>query len=201
MATALDRNDKGAWIVTAMGRRFSLLDPKPADVDLLDLAIALAQQCRWSGHTREHYSVGEHSLRVADFVKHALAHRGRREAVVPELQALLHDAAEAYIVDVPRPIKPLLQGYREIEERVHAAICARFGIPVELPDVVHEGDGVLLITEARDLFDTHPPESTFPAQFHRALPHKIHPQKIANVQLLFVERLHKLLDERESLGV
>lgn len=190
-----------SFIVTASGGSFSLRNPNPRDVELLDITIALSHQCRWSGHTRDHYSVAEHSLRVADVVRDRLKQRGRprRESVVPELQGLLHDASEAYLVDVPRPIKPLLQGYREIEDRVHAAICFRFGLPVELPEVVHEADGVLLLTEARDLFDKHPPESELPSMFGDALPTKIIPRKINAVQLLFVERFYALIEERCDL--
>jgi hypothetical protein len=89
--------------------------------------------------------VAEHCVRVSQIVP-------------PEyrLAALLHDAAEAYVVDLPRPIKnqPELAEYRRIEERVHEAIREAFGIAIPLDDpVIRHADEVLLATEARDLMD------------------------------------------------
>lgn len=133
---------RGGWIQTASGRSFYPMDPRPEDVDIGDIAHALANQCRFAGHTREFLSVAEHCVRVS------------RECP-PEhaLWGLLHDASEAYLVDLPRPIKgdPGMIAYREAEGRVMGAVCVRFGLAMEMPASVHRADNVLLATEARDL--------------------------------------------------
>lgn len=106
---------RGDWIQTYSGRAFYPLAPYPQDVCIEDIAHALSQLCRFGGHCRRFYSVAEHSVLLS-------------RVVVPEFQlwALLHDASEAYLVDVPRPIKKQLPAYVEAERRVMAAICARF---------------------------------------------------------------------------
>ena len=131
---------RGDWLQTFTGRQFWPLDPRPEEVDILDIAHALSQQCRFAGHTRVFYSVAEHCVRVslACDPKDALA-------------GLLHDAAEAYVVDVPRPLKRHLPDYRAIEAVVHHAIATRFWTPDVLPVSVQHADNVLLATEARDL--------------------------------------------------
>lgn len=132
----------GDWIQTYNKHQFHALDPRSGDFDIEDIAHALSLQCRFSGHTRVHYSVAEHSIRVADLCP-------------PEhkLWALLHDASEAYLVDIPRPFKrlPEFAFYREIEAKTMEAICDQFGLPRECPECVHKADEVMLATEARDL--------------------------------------------------
>jgi hypothetical protein len=63
--------------------------------------------------------------------------------------ALLHDASEAYLVDVPRPLKPFLRGYREAEDKIMLAVCERFGLAPEMPATVKDADTSLLMDEAR----------------------------------------------------
>lgn len=133
-----------AWIQTFTGGQCFPLDPKPEQIRIEDIAHALSNMCRFAGHTRRFYSVAEHSVRVARCVPPADA-----------LAGLLHDATEAYLVDVPRPIKGHLAGYRAIEARLNAVIMARFGLPAELPASVHHADNVVLATEARDLMNRH----------------------------------------------
>lgn len=132
------------WILTQSGTRFDLLNPTPDMINIPDIAYALSRICRFNGHTSEHYSVAEHSLRVA--------------ALVPreyQLAALLHDAAEAYIGDVSSPLKALLPEYLEIEQRIWSAICQRFAIAEQLPECVKRADLIMLATERRDLMPYH----------------------------------------------
>lgn len=127
-------------IITYTGKLFNVLQPRPEDVDIQDIAHALSNSCRWGGHCSVFYSVAQHSVLTSLHVppEHAL-------------WALLHDAAEAYLVDVPRPIKRLLPDYQEMEERIMHAVCARFGLgPVE-PLIVKQIDMQLLTTEAHEL--------------------------------------------------
>lgn len=152
-AVAMDLH-RGDWQQTYTGRAFYALDPRADEVFIEDIAHALALQCRFGGHCRVPYSVAEHSVRVSWLVgRLAEEGLGPREREELALAALLHDASEAYCVDVPRPIKPHLEGYREIERRVAAAVAARFGFAVELFDhvLVKHADEALLATEARDL--------------------------------------------------
>lgn len=127
-------------IQTYTGKRFYPLNPMPEDVDILDIAHALSNLCRFNGHTRRFYSVAQHSMLVACIVPEPLA-----------LAALLHDAAEAYFADIVRPVKPHLFGLDEIEQRIHAAIAERFGIPVVMDARIKAADMVMLATERRDL--------------------------------------------------
>lgn len=143
----------GDWCQTFTGRQFWPCDPRPADVCLEDIAHALALQCRFAGHCRVPYSVAEHCVRVSHQAERLTPHP--RAAA---LRGLLHDASEAYLVDVPRPIKPALAGYGALEARVQAVVDARFGVSDDRAAVeaVHCADEILLATEARDLMAAPP---------------------------------------------
>lgn len=141
------------FIETRSGLRFCPLEPNVADINIDDIAHALSHQCRFSGHTRVHYSVAEHSVRVSEL----LEKRGYPRIV--QLWGLLHDASEAYLVDLPQPLKAdavLGPAYRAAEERLMVAVCHRFGLPLTEPPAVREADLVLLATEARDLMPFKP---------------------------------------------
>jgi hypothetical protein len=88
---------KGSWQQTFTGRQFWPCDPRPEDVCLEDIAHHLALMCRFGGACRVFYSVAEHSVRVAELVWDRT--NGDREAA---LAGLLHDASEAYLVDIPK---------------------------------------------------------------------------------------------------
>jgi 5'-deoxynucleotidase YfbR-like HD superfamily hydrolase len=136
------------FIETFSGRTFAPLHPNFADVRIEDVAHALSNQCRYSGHCRFHYSVAEHSVRVAEL----LAAEG--EDTVTQLWGLLHDASEAYLVDLPTPLKldPLFASvYRRAERRLMRAVCKRFSLPEREPAAVREADRRMLATEVRDL--------------------------------------------------
>ncbi len=132
----------GDWIQTYTGRKFWPLDPRPEDVDIEDIAHALSNQCRFSGHTRRHYSVAQHSLLVSHHVPDE-----------HKLWALLHDASEAYLQDVSTPVKRMaeMQPYRVAEGRCMLAICRAFGLDEVAFECVHEADRRALATEAREL--------------------------------------------------
>jgi hypothetical protein len=117
------------------------IPPFPHEIQINDIAHSLSQICRFVGATRVHYSVAQHSVLASE-----LAPRGQR------LAALLHDASEAYLADIPRPIKilPELAGYREIEAQTQAAIDTRFGVSRD-DAIVDEIDRRLCITEAIQL--------------------------------------------------
>lgn len=130
------------FIQTFTGRRFYPLDPSPYDVYIEDIAHALALQCRWTGHCKEFYSVAQHSVLVSEDCK-------REDA----LCGLLHDASEAYMCDLARPIKhdPRAAYYFEAEKKIMAAIAEKFGLEGSIPQSVIESDNKYLLTERRDL--------------------------------------------------
>jgi 5'-deoxynucleotidase YfbR-like HD superfamily hydrolase len=135
------------YIETHSGRAVHPLALEADDVTLGDIAHALGNQCRFSGHTRVFYSVAEHSVRVSLL----LADWGHD--VTTQLYGLLHDASEAYLQDVASPIKgtPAFERYREAERMAMKSICHKFELPYRQPTPVTYADRVLLKTEARDL--------------------------------------------------
>lgn len=136
------------FIETFTGVRFTPLEPKSKDVRLVDIAHALSNQCRFSGHTKHHYSVAQHSVLVSELVQKAGG------TLRDQLWALLHDASEAYLVDLPTPLKAQPEfgaAYRAAEARLQASICRAFELPVSEPQIVRWADAVLLSCEVRDL--------------------------------------------------
>lgn len=136
----------GGTIETYTGRGFDPFDPDPDDIHLPDIAAGLAHTCRFGGHCRRYYSVAKHSLHVS--------------TELPEtdprlrLLGLLHDAGEAYVGDVPRPVKRRLDGFEAVEEAILAAVWERFDIdpPTETEwERVTTADDQLLAYEAGEL--------------------------------------------------
>jgi hypothetical protein len=136
---------KGDWMQTYTGLAFWPLDPQPDEIRILDIAQALSKLCRYGGHCRRFYSVAEHSVLVASKAPDHL-----------KLSALMHDASEAYVIDVPRPLKPWLPGYAEIEDRVEQAIAARFNLPWPLSEEIKQLDE-RIIEDEREQNMSEPP--------------------------------------------
>jgi hypothetical protein len=130
----------GRPIITYNGITFWPLDPRIDEVNIEDIAHSLSMQCRFNGHLRCFYSVSEHSVRVA-------------AQCSPEnaLWGLLHDASEAYLTDLPAPIKEEMPDYKKMERIVQAVICEKFGLPIDEPAEVKKNDIILRVTEMRDL--------------------------------------------------
>lgn len=121
-----------AWQRMLSGRRLDLLDPAPLDIEVEDIAHGLAFVARWNGQTRGDwaYSVAEHSLLVEEIVARANPGIGARW----RLAALLHDAPEYVIGDMISPVKAAVgPAYKELDERLTAAVHLRFGLPAVLP--------------------------------------------------------------------
>ena len=124
-----------AWVQTTSGGKVDLLDPRPSQINLIDIARSLSRIPRFNGHTRNNapWSVAAHSMLVADIVASGAPTDGQLI-----LAALLHDAHEAYIGDLISPMKVALghatmQTWRRIEQTLQAAIHDVFGLPAELP--------------------------------------------------------------------
>lgn len=137
--------EPGPFMQTLTGRRMNPLDASPEDIDPDDIAGALANICRFGGHSRAFYSVAQHSVIVCDL----LAERGGSPDEL--MAALLHDAAEAYLGDLPHPIKhrsELGAAFREAEHRLEAVIAARFDLP-DARALIKPLDRAMLATERR----------------------------------------------------
>jgi hypothetical protein len=133
----------GDWIQTSQRHQMYPLDPHPSEIDILDIAHALSNLCRFNGHTRWFYSVAEHSCYVSDILPSEL-----------KLTGLLHDASEAYLCDMPRPIKRspgFAEKYLEAEANLMKVIGIQFGFEWPLPEPVNDADNRLLCTEALQL--------------------------------------------------
>lgn len=136
------------FIITSTGKQFELLQPTSDMVDIRDIAHALSRICRFNGHTKEHYSVAQHSVLVSRNVPNCV----RREA-------LLHDAAEAYIGDITSPLKRVLgETFKQIEKRIEQAVADHFGFDPRMQSDVKISDLRALATERRDLLAYHPSE-------------------------------------------
>jgi len=109
-------------MITYSGQRINLGHIHADDVRVEDVAHALSLICRAGGHIRHFYSVAQHSLNCLYEAKA----RGHRREV--QLACLLHDAGEAYLSDVIRPVKALLPDYRQLEKRVEEAVHMAFGL-------------------------------------------------------------------------
>lgn len=172
------------FIQSYSGRSITFLDPKEDQIDVEDIAHALSLLCRFGGHCREFYSVAEHSVRcsVAAFDK------GLSDRL--QFEALLHDASEAYLVDMPRPIKQQLQGYRDIEGRLDTVIRGRFGLPLKMSEEIHLIDNEMLATEKRDLMQpSDNPWSFLPDPYEG----KIHPMSPKEAFNWFMEKFEELI--------
>ena len=139
----------GDWIQTYSGLKFDLEDIESNEFSIVDIAHSLSLQCRYNGHSLGMYSVSQHSVLASYIAPKEL-----------KLTALLHDCSEAYLSDLPRPVKRLPQiylSYKELEERILKAALKQFGGIYPLPDEIHQIDNDLLVTEQHYLM-TAPPE-------------------------------------------
>ncbi|RJG47370.1 hypothetical protein D3Y55_21045 [Mesorhizobium sp. DCY119] len=129
---------------TYTGKKFWPLDPRADEICIEDIAHSLSLQCRYAGHCHKFYSVAEHSVLMTRWI---VEHYGNKAA----LWALLHDASEAYLVDVPRPLKRHLRDYKAAEMNVMAAVCETFDLPPVMPAEVHEADTRIIADELANM--------------------------------------------------
>lgn len=134
----------GHTILLVSGEYFNLLEPETSNFTVEDIAHGLSNLCRYTGQISSYYSVAEHSVLCSEHVapEHALA-------------ALLHDASEAFIGDVSRPLKALLPEYKTIEQRIERAVCARFELPFPMHPAIKEIDNRMLVTEQHQRMNNH----------------------------------------------
>jgi len=134
-------------IRTRSGIYMNVFDPTPKMICIEDIAHALSNQCRFAGHLPVFYSVAQHCVVMANKM-----HQSHK------LAALLHDASEAYLLDIPSPIKKRLSNYKEIENGLMILIAEKFGFIYPLHEKVKEVDNYMLQWEwstlmlAKDIF-------------------------------------------------
>ena len=179
------------------------------DICIEDIARSLALQCRWMGHCNDFYSVAEHSVRVAAFVSLTYIERGHtpEEAREAALVGLMHDATEAYVSDIPTPIKDFtfikdegnLHTFREVEALIMESVCKKYQIEVtpEIEEVVKLADDVLLATEARDLTSPAKQPKEWLKGYPDPLPGEIEPWSWREAEARFLNEFYNLCPREE----
>lgn len=193
-------NRKGDWFQTYTGKKFYPFDPRPDEVDIIDIAHSLSLQCRFNGHVKEFYSVAQHSIHVCRVFSELAKKEGFGASKQAHLCALLHDATEAYVGDLIRPIKIDMPQYKEMEEKVWRSILEHFGLlevweHFPLEPLVKRADNILLATERRDLL----PDGPGRARYTWAVEEQVEPDPIGVIpipseraRVLFTELFERL---------
>lgn len=131
------------FIETYTGRAFWPLEPKVEDVSIIDIAHHLSNQCRYSGATEATYCTAQHCCLLENFVSNKM-----RGSPLDRLQILMHDCAEAYLVDIPRPVKQFMPEYRKWDHRITEVVREWLGIRgVPTPSWQDEYDSRIVVDE------------------------------------------------------
>jgi 5'-deoxynucleotidase YfbR-like HD superfamily hydrolase len=176
------------YVSTYLGNRFFLTNPHIDDVDIEDIAHGLAYQCRFNGQTREFYSVAQHSLMVMSLVPEEL-----------QFSALLHDAAEAYLGDMVKPLKNLFPEFSVIEAHVMEIIGHRFNLDLShLDPAIKQADLIALATEKRDLMP-HSVETWHYLQNIEPLPAPIEAMSPQKAKMAFLDAFKACINNHNAI--
>lgn len=130
-------------ILIHSGILFDVFNPRLEDIKIEDIAHSLSNVCRYGGHSPKFYSVAQHCV-ICSY---------EEGSVLEKLEFLLHDASEAYLADMPRPIKRNMPNYIEMEDGLLELIFKRFNLTFPLSKRVHQVDDSVLTFEYRSFFD------------------------------------------------
>lgn len=130
----------GPTILLFSGSYFDFEAPETSNFTIEDVAHGLSMICRFAGQCGRFYSVAQHSVHLSEIVPPQDAYQG-----------LMHDAPEAFVGDMAKPLKVMLPEYSVIEKRVEAAVFERFKVAVPLPSTIKEADVLMLVTEQHHL--------------------------------------------------
>lgn len=129
------------WLETYTGKQFYPAAPRSIDMNVFDIAHALAFKCRYNGHCANYLSVAEHSFTLAMYARHVGL------PVSTQFQLLMHDGAEAYLPDIPRPIKHLFPELILMEKVIDGVVRDWAGLPHDVPPEVKEFDSRIIRDE------------------------------------------------------
>ena len=170
-----------SFIQTFLGKIVYPLSLGVDDINIHDIAHSLSLQCRFNGHSQLFYSVGEHSCRVSDLCPLELKEWG-----------LLHDAGEAYLSDLPSPLKKHMPYYIKKEEKILKIIGERFWLlPWKLvEEEINKIDLIVLATESRDVMSSCEKDWAF--NLGMPLEEKIIPWSWQSAEIQFLHRAKAL---------
>lgn len=171
---------RGDWMQTFSGEAFYPLSPRIEEVHAEDIAHALSLICRYGGHVKKFYSVAEHCVLLSRSVETKNA-----------LWALLHDATEAYLGDMVRPLKQSMPHFVAAEEHLMRVICFKFSMSTKCPDEVKEADTRILLDEKSQLMNPSLHVWTSLVGME-PLGIDVHGWEPAKAESLFLERLNEL---------
>jgi len=164
----------GMKILLHSGEYFYFEEPEKCSFQITDIAHSLSNLCRYGGHCPEFYSVAQHSIYVSYLVPEEL-----------HLTALLHDAVEAFIGDMTKPLKELLPDYKILEARIEKAISECYNLVYPLPDEVKQADAKMLVTEQKHLlFNKDPWFGTLGQEPLPRFPGELKPPALAKASFL-----------------
>lgn len=179
-SSEIDDWHRAEWMQTFTGRKFRPLAPRVADIDIIDIAHSLSMQCRYNGHVREFYSVGQHCVLISQHVP-------EHEA----LWGLLHDATEAYVGDMIRPLKINMPAFKAAENAIMDTLIEAFNLASAMPESVHEADSRILLDERNALLGA-PPDDWQADATTEPLGIEIEPWSPAEAKQRYLERFLQL---------
>ena len=178
--------DAPSWIRTYSGKKFYVFDPRQKDIVIEDFAHALSLICRFTGHTEDLYSVGQHSLLAMELCPDEF-----------KLEGLTHDFPEAYITDLATPVKRKMPNYKEYENNLHIAIAKKFHLQYPMPKIIKEIDNELFQMEWAYLMERNKKVKSGKFRMERdefriLPPKEVEKRIIENFNRLYAERLLKI---------
>jgi len=194
---------KQAKIQTFSGRLISPLSLSPLDVNKEDICHALCNKCRFTGHTIQFYSVGQHSVYVSETAEKLGIALGllKSEVVYIAEWGLWHDSDEFCLPDIPTPLKilPEFEFLRKFGKEITKVVMPVLGLGVDEPPIVKQADRILLVTEKRDVM------SKLEFGYHSTATYSDEPltKKIValtpqKAKKLFINRMNKIENMKKS---